>query len=347
MTIDKRINYQWGGPGGHSPGPGSGGPGPGGQGARGQATQNPGRAPAPSRGPVTTAVAPPSILSKLGPKTDVHHHTDTIEDVIQQTILDKQYRDEKEKFEEDWVFEDIKAKAPKTLAPPKKTYERGIPFLEDTLVKTVTPPKYSPTYYQDRSKIGGQTWGERAEDDLNRGFFDSGIGKALKWGAMALVPGLLPAKAAKAYTMYNQAKTISKYAKDFGLTEKDIMSSLTKNLRSNVTTDLLSGKRSTTDTTDTRDDRFGQRDRDGRQVTAVPKADVVTEGVQKFTPSKEQLTELQKRRAILQGYADKGTLNERGQNTLMQMNQFLEKYLVSVAHGGFIDKPLMGRSRDI
>ena len=40
MTIDKRINYQWGGPGGKSPG--SGGPGPGGQGARGQATQNPG-----------------------------------------------------------------------------------------------------------------------------------------------------------------------------------------------------------------------------------------------------------------------------------------------------------------
>ena len=46
MAIDKRINYAWGGPGGKSPG--SGGPGPGGQGARGQATQNPGRAPAPS-----------------------------------------------------------------------------------------------------------------------------------------------------------------------------------------------------------------------------------------------------------------------------------------------------------
>ena len=53
--------------------------------------------------------------------------------------------DVKEKFEEDWDFENLKVKAPKTLAPPKKTYERGIPFLEDTLVKTVTPPKYSPT----------------------------------------------------------------------------------------------------------------------------------------------------------------------------------------------------------
>ena len=113
--------------------------------------------------------------------------------------------------------------------------------------------------------------------------------------------------------------------------------------KSNVR-DLLSRKTTPTDTRDVRDDR----DRgDGRQVIAAPKADVVTEGVQKFTPSKEQLTELQKRRAMLQGYADKGAMNERGQNTLMQMNQFLEKYLVSVAHGGFIDKPLMGRSRDI
>ena len=51
----------------------------------------------------------------------------------------------------DFGFEDKKAKAPKTLAPPKKTYKRGVPFLEDTLVKTVTPSKYGPTYYQDRS----------------------------------------------------------------------------------------------------------------------------------------------------------------------------------------------------
>ena len=74
---------------------------------------------------------------------------------------------------------------------------------------------------------------------------------------------------------------------------------------------------------------------------------MVTENVQKFTPSKEQLTELQKRRAILQGYADKGALNERGQSTLMQLNQMLEQATASMAHGGFIDRPLMGRSRDI
>ena len=344
MAIDKslRSSYGWGGPGGKSPGT-SAGPGPGGQGAVGQATQNPGRTTksAPSKGPVTTAKAPPSILSKLGPKTDVHHHTDTIEDVIQQTILDKQYRDEKEKFEEDWDFENLKVKAPKTLAPPKKTYKRGIPFLEDTLVKTVTPPKYSPTYYQDRGKIGGQTWGERAEQDMKRGFFDSGIGKALKWGATLLAPQLLGPKFGQLYSGYKQAKTISKYAKDFGLTEKDIVSSLTS--KSNVR-DLLSRK-TTTDTTDTRSvkDRGEGRSR-ALQKIAAPK-DVVTAGVRRFTQT--QLTELQKRQATLQRYADKGGLNEKGQSTLMQLNQMLEQATASMAHGGFIDRPLMGRSRDI
>jgi len=58
----RRPGYQP--PGRDYGGPSSGGPGPGGQGARGQATQNPGRtSPEPSRGPVTTAVAPPSILA--------------------------------------------------------------------------------------------------------------------------------------------------------------------------------------------------------------------------------------------------------------------------------------------
>ena len=143
---------------------------------------------------------------------------------------------------------------------------------------------------------------------------------------------------------YTQAKNLSKLASTF--TGKDIVSDLTKNLRSNISTSNLTGKRSTTDTIDTRDDR----DRgDGRsqalQKIAAPKADVVTESVQRFT--QPQLTELQKRQSILQGYADKGALNERGQSTLMQLNQMLEQALASVAHGGRIDKPLMGRNRYI
>ena len=175
------------------------------------------------------------------------------------------------------------------------------------------------------------------------------------WGTLGnvalgiLAPQLLGPKLGQLWSGYNQAKNLSKFASNY--TGKDYVGDLTSNLtsKSNVR-DLLSRK-TTTDTTDTRDDRVGQRDeRDGRsqalQKIAAPK-DVITESVQKFTPSKEQLTEVQKRRAILQEHAAKGALNERGQNTLLQMNQFLEKYLVSVAHGGRIDRPLMGRSRDI
>ena len=347
MAIDKslRSSYGWGGPGGKSPGT-SAGPGPGGQGAVGQATQNPGRTTksAPSKGPVTTAKAPPSILSKLGPKTDVHHHTDTIEDVIQQTILDKQYRDEKEKFEEDWDFENLKVKAPKTLTPRTKDIQQGVPHLEAPITKTV------PHYYGGiGSKTttgfgpkGTQTYSQAVEDSLNRGFFDSGIGKFIKTALPFAIPALLPTKLATPYSMFSKAKTISKYAKQIGLTKEDIMSSLVsksnvKNLAKNI------GKKSTTDTTDTRDDRFGQRDRQEQKIEA-PK-DVVTENVQRFT--QPQLTELQKRQSILQGYADKGALNEKGQSTLMQFNQMLEQATASMAHGGFIDRPLMGRSRDI
>jgi len=190
---------------------------------------------------------------------------------------------------------------------------------------------------------------------LQSKFASIGEPKKGLWGTLGkvalgiLAPQLLGPKLGQLWSGYNQAKNLSKFASNY--TGKDYVGDFTSNLtsKSNVR-DLLSRK-TTTDTTDTRDDRVGQRDeRDGRsqalQKIAAPK-DVITESVQKFTPSKEQLTEVQKRRAILQEHAAKGALNERGQNTLLQMNQFLEKYLVSVAHGGRIDRPLMGRSRDI
>jgi len=261
-------------------------------------------------------------------------------------------------------FEDTRAKpkvptAPKKAAGPFDYLQGPKPKTETTTVHgkddqvfTITKPKkYSPTYYQDRSKIGGETWGERAEQGLKRGFFDSGIGKFIKTALPFAIPALLPTKLV---TPYKMAKLGYDVKQNKGLVGQAINQALTSNLASkigsNISTsnigDVFSGKRSTTDTTDTRD----VRDRgDGRQVIAAPK-DVVTAGVEKFTQpqfTQPQLTELQKRRAMLQGYADKGALNERGQKTLLQMNQLLEKYLVSVAHGGFIDKPLMGRSRDI
>ena len=286
-----------------------------------------------------------------------HHAVDTPTQKKEQKAIDKQTKEK-----EDWGFQDVKAK-PKVPTVPKKAagpfdYLQGPkPKTETTTVHgkddqvfTITrPTKFSPTYHQDRSKIGGQTWGERAEDDLNRGFFDSGIGKFIKTALPFAIPALLPTKLA---TPYRFAKLGLDIKNKKGIVGQAINQALTSDLASkigsNISTSNLTGK---TTATDTRDTRVGQRDeRDGRQITPEAPKDVVTASVEKFTQpqfTQPQLTELQRKQSILQGYADKGALNERGQSTLMQMNQFLEKYLVSVAHGGFIDKPLMGRSRDI
>jgi len=122
MTIDKRINYAWGGPGGKSPGRGgpAGGATGGGGGGRDRDRPTPTRdrhppAPRPAPAPVTTAKAPPSILSRPAPTTykdpdpvtetvpgDVtfepverytppvrHHAIDTKEQIEEQKITDK------------------------------------------------------------------------------------------------------------------------------------------------------------------------------------------------------------------------------------------------------------------
>ena len=58
---------------------------------------------------------------------------------------------------------------------------------------------------------------------------------------------------------------------------------------------------------------------------------VVQASIQKFQPTQsqqDQMTEIMRKRMILQGYADKGALNERGMNTLTQMNQLINQYQV-------------------
>ena len=367
MAIDKslRQGYQWGGPGGKSPGTSATG------GMRGETARETGirrAAIPPSRAPTKR----PSIMDKdpaeitrevraLQDKVKTFDQDFTAKDYVD---LDKYMEDkglypqqdleilpdtgekdweqlEKEQIERDWRFEDLKAKEP--TVPPKryKTVTTRHPEVDD-VVPTEIRDFYSPTGYQDLSRattgtMGERTWGEQAEAGIKRDGIMGMLGKI----APFLLPALLPAKLGQLYSGYNQAKTLSRYAKQFGITDKDIMSSLTSkgNIRK-----LLSGK-TTTDTTDTRDDIFRQGDIPEQKIKA-PK-DVITAGIEKFTPSKEQLTEVRRKRDILQGYADKGGLNERGQNTLMQLNQLLEQAIASVAHGGLIDRPLSGRSRDI
>ena len=62
-----------------------------------------------------------------------------------------------------------------------------------------------------------------------------------------------------------------------------------------------------------------------------PEKDVVQAGIQKFQPTNQQtaqMDEIRRKMMILQGHADKGALNERGQNTLAQMRQLVKQYAV-------------------
>ena len=155
-------------------------------------------------------------------------HKDTPLQVLEQVTLDK---------DSDWDFQDIKAKAPTTLIPTTVTPERGTPFAQG-LIKTVTPQKISPNYYQDRSRIGGETWGERAEAGIKR---PSGIlgnlGKvALTLGTAGAGAGLFGKDIATVAKLANYKKRYdalqkSSLGKKLNLKELDF-----SNLRSNLNT---------------------------------------------------------------------------------------------------------------
>ena len=58
---------------------------------------------------------------------------------------------------------------------------------------------------------------------------------------------------------------------------------------------------------------------------------VIQAGMEKFQPTDQQtaqMDEMRRKMMILQGYADKGALNERGMSTLAQMNQLISQYQV-------------------
>jgi len=149
-------------------------------------------------------------------------------DVGFQEVLRKQKiaEDLKNTLDTDFLFEEKKVVAPKVIKPTIKTYERGTPFSQG-LIKTVTPPKVSSTYYQDRSKIGGKTYGERAEAGIKRG---GGINKLLNIASMAMPFVKVPQKVAtgvrmaKAYSDIKNRKGIFGTALRLGenLTDKNI-----------------------------------------------------------------------------------------------------------------------------
>ena len=148
------------------------------------------------------------------------------------------------------------------------------------------------------------------------GFFDSGIGKLIKTtGAIAapiLAPALLPTQLAKGYTTYNQARNISRLA---NLATKGRTGTL-PTLREAFTT--FQGTSNKVPNVATGYESDGDN-------KLIPK-NVIAANVQKFSPA--QINTLQKNRDLLQTYAEAGRLNEKGTQTLQQMNNIIEQYLV-------------------
>ena len=183
--------------------------------------------------------------------------------------------------------------------------------------------------------------------------------------ASVFLPAILPAKAAAAYKVYNTAKTASAFAKKFGVTDTDVVQSLTKNvLNKDILKQTLkddkpkvadrhpgTGKKKRT-TTDDRGDGVNRILPESLQST-------VSEGTQQFLSDeqKEQYLVAQNKMkaALAEGYyvdsnGKQIALDDEQINALTQFITKIDSLLVDpvmMADGGRVDKAFGGRVRDI
>ena len=286
-------------------------------------------------------------------------HKDTKEQIKEQLALDKQYKDEK-----DWGFQDTKAQAPTTFKP--KTETITIHGKDGSYTKE-QPVKYSPTYYQDRSKIGGETWGERARESARpKSGIMGTLGKialtGLTAGAGAGLFGKDIASLAKVVNWgkraydFKQGKGIYRTAYDklnklgFNNLTSTIDKAKTAKFRDERTT---LGKQDIEDWERKQDwsgikTDVGGGDGQGGTQAQVPK-DVVTASIQKFSP--DQMNMMKQRYSQLQGVLDSGTYQGRQltaeeiqmlQQKSLEIQKLMEQYLVNpqelgLARGGIAD----------
>ena len=199
---------------------------------------------------------------------------------------------------------------------------------------------------------------------LDRG---GGILKGLGTAAASVfLPMLLPAKAAAAYKMYNTAKTASAFAKKFGVTDKDVVQTLTNKV---LDKDIL--KQTQKDDIPKVADRHPGTDKkkkttrepkDGDGVNRIlPKSlqSTVSEGMQQFLSDKQKeqylVAQNKMKAALAEGYyvdqnGKRIALDDEQVNTLTQLITRIDSLLVDpvmMADGGRVDKALGGRVRDI
>jgi hypothetical protein len=283
-------------------------------------------------------------------------------------------------------FEDPKALEP-TVPPKKyKTVTTRHPEVDD-VVPTEIRDLYDPRGYEKKGIAAtgtGRTWHEQAVKDAMPGFFDSGVGKIIKMVGLGLVaPHLLAGtKAGALLSAYNQYQGISKVASMLGVgPEKatDIMSSLTGNIEG--IKEAFAGKpkdistfnelglytdRFPTDTT--KQARVGEDYRGVPISTAVAKGRGLESGAELLglKDIKEHRADLSANDIKLINYGKKHGMttpteiketvgagfNQKKPPTDAEIKGVLEGTIteptgIFAAHGGFIDRPLMGRSRDI
>tara|TARA_R110000824_G_scaffold257732_1_gene446663 strand:+ start:273 stop:1301 length:1029 start_codon:yes stop_codon:yes gene_type:complete len=341
--IDKslRYKYAWGGPGGKSPsGPGRSGPPGGGDRQMSYSAPPPTADRHPDPPPVTTAKAPPSILSRptLGPPKNIHEGEQIIKKVIN-------------------PFEETRDAGLITLRPP------NIHEGENIIKKVINPFEETRdagnlvdlTDLRDDAKTQQvQLIQKKADDDwANKSTYEKeeqqekwdiaeeklkstkegGFWKSLGNIALAmLVPALLPAKIASAYKAVKGASWV---ANKLGLTETDIVQLAQKKTGKKISTLIAEGKGLQSGA-----ELLGLKKRDDRSGI---------EGQLAFKPGSSK----DKRLRTLHNQKTEGLFwNEQNQKEYKQLlkedaEQTEYPKSVTVAHGGRIDKPFPGRSRDI
>ena len=326
MTIDKRINYAWGGPGGKSPGTSASG------GMRGERGREQGIREAAQRAAKSTKAGPSE--TRDGPNVHGDETEKSIKDAIAKGEKTKAIRDliaqqQIEKYDvpvdptkfgetvEDKIFkshpeykEQEAKRAIQQLSTPKGTQEA---LREFKALKTGR--EYRPDIsLLDKLNVphsftAPETLTSGWKDKIGRGIFNLALSKTPLANLNPLLAGwnLLN-------TLTGWGKKIDPYsAFKSGLTSKSNIKDLTK-----------------TTPTDTRDDRF-RGDREGKQVITAPKKDVVTESIQKFTP--RQLDLIRQRYEQLQQVMKTGMFGNRRLNVdelakLGQVAKQMQAFLV-------------------
>jgi len=327
--IDKRINYAWGGPGGKSPGTsasggsrhtsgGGGGGGPPGGGDR-QMTYTAPR-------PVTTAKAPPSILSKPAPTTDA-----------KETHVSDQYTDKgiTHDLGDGSVMEDVYKKP--DLRTEKEKEEDWEKDQDWDLIKEMSDKGYDFDEIQSAVEKGlttkAPTTSTRRQDLIDYGLNavknivpETGLEKSLLNRMKSFAPETQTGLGSLG-NYFNPGKMMTNYALNkMGLGMLNPILGLAslfgfKNPLSNIGTKFAGVPRKEQPV-------VGGRREDTPQ-------NVMQASIKKFQPTESQvmqMAEIQRKRDILQSYADQKGLNEKGMNTLAQMNQLINQYQVNPAN---------------